>query len=71
MELSRDGMLDKVFADMYFGNGKPAITVRMDAVETSQARIERLLSKAVWLGMATLTSTLGLIAVEIFKMVAK
>lgn len=62
-------MLAKLFQDMYLGNGKAAMTVRMDAVETSQERIERLLSKAIGLGIATLTSTLGLIAVEIFKAV--
>lgn len=69
--LSSEGMLAKLFKDMYLGNGKPSMTVRLDAVETSQERIERLLSTLIWLGVGTLTSTLGMIAVEVFKAVIK
>lgn len=69
--LSPEGMLAKLFQDMYLGNGKAAVTVRLEAVETSQERIERLLSRAIWLGIATLTGTLGSIAIEILKVVMK
>lgn len=71
MEITRDSMVDKLYTDMYFGNGKPAMTIRLAAVETSQERIESLLTTLIWLGVGTLTSTLGIIAVEVFKAVMK
>lgn len=76
--LSPNGMLTKMFRDMYFGNGKPSITVRMETVENNQenmtervANIEKLLNKAMWLLITTLLGSLGTIALEVFKMVVK
>lgn len=71
MELTRDGMLDKVFQDVFFGNGKPALTIRMQTVEDRQDRIESLLKALIWLGVTTTVGTLGTFAVEVFKVVMK
>lgn len=68
---NRDWMVDKVYKDMYHGNGKPAITIRIQTVEDRMANIEKLLSKLIWLGMGTLAGTLGSIAIELFKVVLK
>lgn len=72
MELSRDGMLDKMFQDMYLGNGQPPVTVRLESVEQTQEtmsdkinKIERLLNKALWLLLGTLATGLIEIALKV------
>ena len=56
---------DKVYVDMYVGNGKesPSITTRLSMAEDQIERISKNLNKALWLVGGTL---LGLIA-EIIK----
>lgn len=68
---NRDWMLDKVYKDMYHGNGKPALTIRMQTAEDRMIKIEELLRTLIWLGVATFAGTIGTIAVEVLKMVMK
>lgn len=39
-----DGRVDKLYKDMYEGNGKPSITVRMDRVERFVEKAGKLLT---------------------------
>lgn len=53
-ELSR--LVYKHDTDLYYGNGKPGLTIRMALMESALDRISRNLNKIVWLllgGMMT------------------
>lgn len=65
--LSPEGMLAKLFQDMYLGNGKPAVTIRLDAVETSQKRIERLLMTLIVLCAGTFLTVAGELILKVLK----
>lgn len=71
--LSPGEMLKKVFTDMYFGNGKPALTLRVAAVEDEQSVLKDTLEEmkkwqermtAVLIG-TLLTSVGGLLVIVV------
>lgn len=75
--MPHDKLVAKMAQDMYFGNGKPALTVRIalqeEAMETVQANIQEIKDNhklAIRLVFGTLISSLGglvLIGVELYK----
>jgi len=75
--MSRDELFGKVIKDLYFGNGKPALTVRialqedaMDRVEKNIVEIKENHKQAIRLVIATLISSIGgliMIGVELYK----
>jgi hypothetical protein len=54
-----EGRLKRIEKDLYFGNGKPALTIRMEVMEEKVDSISSNLSKLVWLMVGTLVSSVG------------
>jgi hypothetical protein len=57
--------LRRIERDLYFGNGKPALTIRIEVTEEKVDTINRNLSKLVWLVLGTLVSSLGALALAV------
>lgn len=58
---SQEDKVEKMYVDFYQGEGKdnPSITTRMAMVEDRTERLERNLTKALWLAVATLLTVGG------------
>ncbi len=75
--LSQEQMLSKIIKDLYFGNGKPALILRVAGIEEQLAVLKETLDKQEkWqsnvnrLMVGTLLSTLGgaiLVIIEMIK----
>jgi hypothetical protein len=61
MTESTEDKVDKLYQDMYFGEGRdnPSMTTRMSIQEQKTESIERTMSKMVWLTAGTLLSAVG------------
>ena len=65
--MSSQQMLGKLYKDMYEGNGKPSMTVRMEALETGYGAIKWLLATVVALCTTTLAGVLIVIFTAYWK----
>lgn len=54
-----DEKVKQIFKDMYFGNGKPGLTTRMETMERTTAKIADSLKWIVRLLVGTLLSVIG------------
>lgn len=62
--------LQRVYNDMYFGNGKPGITTRMAGAETKIGEHEKTISdikKMFWAIVVLILSVLGTTLADIIK----
>jgi hypothetical protein len=64
-------LLHKIEQDLYFGNGKPALTIRIEVTEEKVETINRNLSKLVWLALGTAASSVGALVVALIAHFSK
>jgi hypothetical protein len=53
---------------LYFGNGKPALTAKIDVIETKMDTMEKKIDGALNLGKTIVVVFIGLIAVDVYQM---
>lgn len=56
---SRDEMVDRVYKDMYFGNGKPGMTTRMASAEDKLSAITKMFWVLVTLMLTLIGTTIA------------
>jgi hypothetical protein len=61
MLLTTEDKVEKLFVDMYYGEGKdnPSITTRLAMTEDKIERLGRNINKALWLVVGTLLTVIG------------
>lgn len=62
--------LERVYNDMYFGNGKPGITTRMAGAETKLEQHDRSITdikRMFWTIVLLILSVLGTTVIDIIK----
>lgn len=68
---SNEERLYRLEKDMWFGNGKPGLTVRMALMEDCYEKLARNLSKFVWLAVGTFLSGLSAVVLLIITIVLR